>query len=96
MTLINASVVQYNKKQTDKQIFISGANGEKSLLMEAESASVAQEWSEAIQMHCDYATAAAARGDFDVEKNDKVGSHSLFGRNTVAAMKQDHDNDHER
>lgn len=91
MTLINASVIQYNKKQTDKQIFVSGANGEKSILMEAENALLAQEWSQAIQLHCDYATAAAARGDFEIERSDKVGSNSLFGRNTVAAMNQDNE-----
>ena len=94
MTLVNASIAQFSKKQTDKQIYVSGANGEKSILMEAESSSSAVEWTNAIKAHCEYATSAAARGDFEVERSDKsVGSHSLFGRNTVARIKEEEDND---
>lgn len=65
MSLVNASISQQSKKQSDKQIYVSGSNGEKSMFMEAESATIANDWIAAIKQHCQYATAASLSGDFE-------------------------------
>ncbi len=78
MSLVNASISVQSKKQTDKQVYVSGSNGEKSILMEAESATVANEWTVAIRQHCQYATAASLNGDFEDSAVRRTSTSSMF------------------
>lgn len=56
MGLFQASVTKDSKKVgSDKQFYIVGANGERDLLVEVESASDVDSWISAIREHIDYA-----------------------------------------
>lgn len=57
LTLYQATVSTDRKKvSNDKQIYIAGANGEKDLLIEAESAQEVWTWVEALTQHVRYCT----------------------------------------
>ncbi len=86
MSLVNASISQQNKKQTDKQVFVSGSNGEKSMFMEAESATVANDWVYLIKLHCQYATAASLNGEFEESDTKKMRRMSSSGTGSTSAL----------
>lgn len=55
----NTEIIEENKNYNDRQIYIVNYNGERNILIEAESVEEAQEWMESIREHTAYANRVA-------------------------------------
>ena len=55
----NTEIIEENKTYNEKQIYIVNFNGDKNILIEAESADEAQDWIESIREHMIYANRVA-------------------------------------
>ena len=55
----NTEIIEENRTYNEKQIYIVNFNGDKNILIEAESADEAQEWIESIREHMKYANRVA-------------------------------------
>jgi protein-S-isoprenylcysteine O-methyltransferase Ste14 len=60
MNLVNTELAVDVAKYGDKQIYVTSYNGEKNILMEADTAEEARQWSNAIEMHIKFADSDAS------------------------------------